>query len=45
MHAGDLLTTLLTGHGVRFVFGVPGGQTCALYDGVARQGNRIRHTS
>ena len=31
-HAGALLANLLTEHGVRHVFGVPGGQTLALYD-------------
>jgi acetolactate synthase I/II/III large subunit len=34
-HGGWLLAGLLAGHGVRHVFGVPGGQTLALYDGIA----------
>ena len=34
-HGGALLATLLAEHGVRHVFGVPGGQTLALYDGIA----------
>jgi acetolactate synthase I/II/III large subunit len=41
-HGGALLAGLLAGHGVRHVFGVPGGQTLALYDGLmGRRG--IRH--
>ncbi len=39
MHTGDLLTELLVGYGV----GVPGGQTCALYDGILRREPKIRH--
>ena len=34
-HGGALLAALLAEHGVRHVFGVPGGQTLALYDGIA----------
>ena len=34
-HGGWLLAGLLAEHGVRHVFGVPGGQTLALYDGIA----------
>ena len=36
-HGGALLATLLAEHGVRHVFGVPGGQTLALYDGLLDQ--------
>ncbi|HTT53041.1 MAG TPA: thiamine pyrophosphate-binding protein [Streptosporangiaceae bacterium] len=36
-HAGALLAALLAEHGVRHVFGVPGGQTLALYDGILDQ--------
>ncbi len=36
-HAGRLLAALLAEHGVRHVFGVPGGQTLALYDGLLDQ--------
>ena len=36
-HAGGLLAALLAEHGVRHVFGVPGGQTLALYDGILDQ--------
>ena len=34
-HGGWLLAGLLAEHGVSHVFGVPGGQTLALYDGIA----------
>jgi acetolactate synthase I/II/III large subunit len=33
-HGGALLARLLAEHGVRHVFGVPGGQTLALYDAI-----------
>lgn len=33
-HGGALLAALLAEHGVRHIFGLPGGQTLALYDGV-----------
>jgi acetolactate synthase I/II/III large subunit len=36
-HGGRLLAALLAEHGVRHVFGVPGGQTLALYDGILDQ--------
>src|SRR5262245_27619592 len=42
-HAGDLLAGLLDAAGVRYVFGQPGGQTAALYDGIASCAD-IRHT-
>lgn len=42
-HAGDLLAELLAGYGVTHVFGQPGGQTVALYDGLSRRRDRIRH--
>ena len=37
-HGGRLLAGLLAEHGVRHVFGVPGGQTLALYDGITGHG-------
>jgi acetolactate synthase I/II/III large subunit len=43
-HVGDLVAELLVGYGVTRVFGQPGGQTAALYDGLARRAPRIRHT-
>src|SRR4030088_491271 len=42
-HAGDLLAELLAGSGVTHVFGQPGGQTAALYDGLSRRKERITH--
>src|ERR1700680_2778999 len=42
-HVGDLLAELLLRYGVTHVFGQPGGQTAALYDGIARRRPRIRH--
>ena len=41
-HGGALLAGLLTEHGVRHVFGVPGGQTLALYDAILDTG-ALRH--
>jgi acetolactate synthase-1/2/3 large subunit len=43
-HVGDLLAELLVRYGVTRVFGQPGGQTAALYDGLARRAGGIRHT-
>lgn len=42
-HGGLLLVDLLLAHGVDTVFGVPGGQTMALYDGIDARAPRIRH--
>jgi acetolactate synthase I/II/III large subunit len=42
-HAGDLLAELLVGYGVTHVFGQPGGQTVALYDGISRRAPKINH--
>jgi acetolactate synthase I/II/III large subunit len=42
-HVGDLLAELLMRYGVTHVFGQPGGQTAALYDGIARRSPRLRH--
>ena len=41
-HAGNLLAGLLEAAGVSHVFGQPGGQTAALYDGIAARAG-IRH--
>lgn len=43
LHAGDLLVDLLMAHGVDTVFGLPGGQTAALYDAIDRRPGLIRH--
>jgi acetolactate synthase-1/2/3 large subunit len=42
-HGGALLAGLLAEHGVRHVFGVPGGQTLALYDAILDRGPALRH--
>ena len=42
-HVGDLLAELLTAYGVTHVFGQPGGQTAALYDGLARRKDYVTH--
>lgn len=42
-HGGDLLTSLLIEHGVERVFGLPGGQTLALYDGIRNRSGEIAH--
>lgn len=43
LHAGDLLVDLLLAHRVDTVFGLPGGQTAALYDAIDRRPGLIRH--
>jgi acetolactate synthase I/II/III large subunit len=42
-HGGWLLAGLLAEHAVRHVFGVAGGQTLALYDGILDHEPQIRH--
>ena len=42
-HGGALLAELLAEHGVRHVFGVPGGQTLALYDAILDRDPGMRH--
>ena len=41
-HGGALLTSLLIEHDVEYVFGLPGGQTYALYDGIDHR-SEIQH--
>jgi hypothetical protein len=43
-HVGDLPAEMLMRYGVTQVFGQPGGQTAALYDGIATRAPRLRHT-
>ncbi len=43
LHGGDLLVDLLLAHGVDTVFGLPGGQTAAMYDAIDRRPDLIRH--
>lgn len=42
-HIGDLIAEMLAQSGVEYVFGMPGGQTTALHDGISRRTDRIRH--
>ncbi|HEY7033870.1 MAG TPA: thiamine pyrophosphate-binding protein [Thermomicrobiales bacterium] len=42
-HVGDLLAEILATAGVEHVFGVPGGQTRPLYDGIFDRRPRIDH--
>lgn len=42
-HIGDLVSEMLAQYGVELVFGMPGGQTTALHDGISRRNDRIRH--
>lgn len=42
-HVGDLLAKMLLDYEVEFVFGMPGGQTTALHQGIARLSPRIEH--
>jgi acetolactate synthase-1/2/3 large subunit len=42
-HVGDLIAQLLLEHDVTHVFGQPGGQTAALYDGIKRRSPGIQH--
>lgn len=42
-HGGALLAFLLAEHGVQHVFGVPGGQTLALYDAILDRQPGLRH--
>ena len=43
MKVGDKLAELLMENGVKHVFGVPGGQTLPLYDGILKLEGRIEH--
>lgn len=42
-HIGDLVSEMLAQYGVTKVFGMPGGQTTALHDGISRRNDRISH--
>lgn len=42
-HAGHLLVDLLVEHGVDTVFGLPGGQTAAIYDAIDLRQEAIQH--
>ena len=43
MQVGSRLAQLLVENGVKHVFGVPGGQTLPLYEGISRFQGRIEH--
>ncbi len=43
MNSGDLLAQAFADYGVRFVFGIPGGQTLPLYDAIAHTNGKVRH--
>ncbi|HEU0006915.1 MAG TPA: thiamine pyrophosphate-binding protein [Terriglobia bacterium] len=43
MHTGDHLAELLLQCGATHVFGVPGGQTSALFDGILKREPSLRH--
>lgn len=45
MHTGDLLVELLLEYGIDTMFGLPGGQTVALYDAIQRRPERCRHVT
>lgn len=42
-HIGDLIAEMLVQYGVEYVYGMPGGQTTALHDGLSRRREHIRH--
>ena len=42
-HGGDILVEMLLQYGVSVVFGLAGGQTLPLYDGIRSRSDRIRH--
>lgn len=43
VHVGDLLVQMLINYRVEYVFGLPGGQTAALYDAIYRRPRQISH--
>ncbi len=43
MRVGDKLAELLMENGVDYVYGVPGGQTLPLYEGIRKLESRINH--
>ena len=43
MLVGDRLAELLLENGIDYVFGVPGGQTLPLYEGISKLQGRIKH--
>lgn len=43
MRVGDKLAELLVKNGVEYVYGVPGGQTLSLYEGIRKLEGKIQH--
>lgn len=43
MKIGDRLAELLTEFGIEYVFGVPGGQTLPLYEGIRKTRGKLQH--
>ena len=43
MNSGNLLAQAFADYGVRYVFGIPGGQTLPLYNGITRTNGKVRH--
>jgi acetolactate synthase-1/2/3 large subunit len=43
MNSGDLIAQAFAAYGVRYVFGIPGGQTLPLYNAIARSNGKVRH--
>jgi len=43
MRVGEKLAELLAENGVAYVYGVPGGQTLSLYEGIRKLDGKIRH--
>jgi len=42
-NGGEALAELISNYGVRFAFGLPGGQTLSYYDGIAKLQPKLRH--
>lgn len=43
MRVGEKLAELLVKNGVKYVYGVPGGQTLSLYEGIRKLDGKIQH--
>jgi len=43
MRVGDKLAELLVKNGIEYVYGVPGGQTLPLYEGIRKLQGKIKH--
>ena len=45
MRVGDKLAELLVKNGVKYVYGVPGGQSLPLYEGIRKLQDQIQHVA